>query len=261
MQISEKSAMRCTSPLQYEPIPAQQHMPLREIPLWIFYHLRLLNWWLFLLMLFGFLGAGGLVWLQLHTGGSQGLSHAAELSRFVMEPGTGLLAGMLASSLLVGDPLLEVMMATHAGIYRVLIWRYLPTFFILLLCSAAYLAWSRGLGISYARQQSPLFLLLVWLVPVLVMSMLGLFGALATGNAALGMVIAAVPLAGPLLLYEKLLSIQATHPFFLSYTYSGGQDAPDWWTNRLALLGVALVLAIGNWWFLRREERLLGSLQ
>ena len=141
-----------------------------------------------------------------------------------------------------------------------LIWRSLLAFFILLLCSAAYLAWSRELGISYARQQSSLFLLLVWLVPVLVMSMLGLFGALSTRNAALGMVIATVPLAGSLLLSEKLLSIQATHPFFLSYTYSGGQDAPDWWTNRLVLLGVAAMFAIGNWWFLRREERLLGSL-
>jgi hypothetical protein len=260
MQTSKKSATRCTSPLQYEPIPVQQHMPLREIPLWIFYHLRLLNWWLFLLMVLGFLGAGGLVWLQLHTGGSQGVSRAAELSRFVMEPGAGLLAGMLASSLLVGDPLLEVMMATRTGMDGVLTWRSLLSFFLLLLCSTTYLAWSRGLGISYARQQSSLFLLLVWLAPVLVMSMLGLFGSLATRNAALGMVIAAVPLAGSLLLYEKLLSIQATHPFFLSYTYSGGQDAPDWWTNRLALLGVALVFAMWNWWLLRREERLLGSL-
>jgi hypothetical protein len=261
MQTSEKSASQSISLLQYEPIPAQRHMPWRESTLWIFYHLRLLNWWLFLLMLLSFLGAGGLVWLQLHTGGSQGLSRTSELSRFVMEPGVGLLAGILTSSLLVGDPLLEVMMATRSGMYGVLTWRYLLTFFILLLCSTAYLAWSLGNGISYARQQSPLFLLLVWLAPVLVMSMLGLFGSLATRNTALGMVIATIPLAGSLLLSEKLLSIQATHPFFLSYTYAGGQDAPDWWTNRLALLGVALVVAIWNWWLLRREERLLGSLQ
>lgn len=258
MPTSEKSALWSTSPLQYEPIPAQQYMPLREITLWSFYLLRLLNWWLFLLMLLGFLGAGGLVWLQLHVGGSQGLSGAVKLSRFVMEPGVGLLAGMLASSLIVGDPLLEVIMATHAGIYWVVIWRALLTFCILLCCSAIYLAWSFGNGISYARQQSPLFLLLVWLAPVLVMSMLGLFGALATRNTALGMVIAAVPLAGSLFLYEKLLPIQATHPFFISYTYSGGQDASDWWINRLTLLGTALVLAVWNWWWLRREEHLLG---
>ncbi len=261
MQTSEKSAAQNALTVQYTPVAARQRISLREVALLIFYHLRLLNWWLFLLMALSFLGAGGLVWLQLHAGASQVLSRAAELSRFVMEPGAGLLAGMLASSLIVGDPLLEVMMATRVGMYGVLTWRYLLTCFILLLCSAVYLAWSLGNGISYARQQSPLFLLLVWLIPVLVMSMLGLFGSLATRNAALGMAIAAVPLAGSLLLYEKLLPIQAAHPFFLSYTYSGGQDAPDWWTNRLALLGVALVFAIGNWCLLRREERLLGSLQ
>jgi hypothetical protein len=209
-------------------------------------------------MLLGFLSAGGLVWQQLHTGDSQGLSGAVELSRFVMEPGAGLFAGMLASSLIVGDPLLEVIMATRTGIYGVVIWRSVLTFFLLLCCSAAYLIWSRDLGISYARQQSLLFLLFVWLAPVLVMSTLGLFGTLATRNAALGMVIAAVPLAGSLFLYEKLLPIQATHPFFLSYTYSGGQDASDWWTNRLTLLLIALVLAVWNWWWLSREECLLG---
>lgn len=259
MQIDEKSAVHGTPPLQYEPVPAQQHLPLRERALWIFYHLRLLNWWLFLLILLGFLGAGGLVWLQLRAGDSQGMDRAAALSRFVMEPGAGLLAGVCASSLLVGDPLLEAMLATRAGLDGVVIWRYLLTLLVLFLCSAIYLGWSLANGISYAHQQSPLYLLLLWLAPVLVMSMLSLFGALATRNAALGLVLAIIPLAGSLLLYNRLLAIQATHPFFLSYTYSGGQDAPDWWTNRLALLGIALVLACVNWWLLHREERLLGS--
>jgi hypothetical protein len=93
---------------------------------------------------------------------------------------------------------------------------------------------------------------------VLVMGMLGLFGSLFTRNAALGLVIAIVPLAGSLLLYTKLVSIPATHPFFLSYTFSGGQDAHDWWINRLTLLGIAVALAVWNWWLLRQEERLLG---
>jgi hypothetical protein len=258
MQTSD-STLKSASPLQYTSVLMKQHIPLREATLLARYHLRLLNWWLLLLMALGFPGAGGLVWLQLHTGLAQGMSNAIGISRFVMEPGVGLLAGMLASSLLVDDPLLEVMMATRTGVYGVLAWRSLLTFFMLLLCSAAYLAWSLTNGIGYARQQSPLFLLLLWLVPVLVMGMLGLFGALTTRNAALGLGIAAVPLAGSLFLYEKLFPIQATHPFFISYTYSGGQDTPDWWTNRLTLLGVALAFAIWNWWFLRREERLLDN--
>ena len=259
MRLDERNTLQSASSLRYAPGVSKGRPPLREGALLLFYHLRLLNWWLFVLTCLCFLGFGGLVWMQLQIGGVQGLSNAMGLSRFLLEPGAGLFAGILASSLIVSDPLLEVMMATRAGISAVVIWRALLTFLLLLCCSAAYLAWSLANGVSYARQQNPLYLLLVWLAPMLVMGLLGLLGSLATHNAALGIVIAAVPLAGSLFWYEKLLPIQATHPFFLSYTYSGSQDAPDWWTNRLALLGIALALAVWNWWFLRREEHLLDE--
>lgn len=237
----------------------KQRLSLREALLLARYHGRLLNWWLFLLMALGFLAVGFLAWLQMRAGGSQGLSHADTLSQFVMGPGAGLLAGMLASSLLVGDPLLEVLISTHTGISGAALWRASLTFGLLLLCSAVYLAWSLAHGISYARQQSSFFFLLLWFVPVLLMSMLGLFGSLLTRNAALGMVIATVPLAGSLLLAPVLLPIQEAHPFLVSYTFSGGQDASDWWINRLTLLGIAVVFATWNWWLLRREERLAGN--
>jgi len=259
MQTSDSTIPKSASPLQYglAAVPAKERITLPEALLLARYHLRLLDWWLFLLMLLGFLGAGILVWIQQHAGNTQGTRNAIELSRFVMEPGAGLLAGVFAGSVIVSDPTLEVTMATRAGVFGVVIWRMLLTFAMLLLCSAGYLAWSLGNGISYAGQESPLFLLLVWLVPVLVMTMLGLFGSLVTQNAALGMAMAAVPLAASLFLSGPLFSIEATHPFFISYTYSGGQDAPDWWTNRLVLLAVALALGVWNWWLLRREEPLL----
>jgi hypothetical protein len=259
MPTSEQPTLQRAVSHHYAPTSTQRQRPWREAILLARYHTRLLNWWLVLLMALGFLGAGFLVWLPLHAGGAQGVSHAMELCQFVLEPSAGLLAAMLASSLIVNDPLLEVTMATRAGIARVVLWRALLTFLLLLFGSAAFVAWSLANGISYARQQSPLFLLFVWLAPVLIMGMLGLFGALLTRNAALGLVIAAVPLAGSLFLYAKLVSIPTMHPFFISYTFSGGQDAPDWWNNRLTLLGIAGVLAVWNWWLLRREERLLGN--
>jgi hypothetical protein len=258
MRTSEKTMLRETSSWHYVPISAQRRLPLREAILLASYHLRLLSRWLFLLMLLGFLGFAGLCWLQLHAGTAQGTSSALELSQFVLESGAGLLAGMLASSLIVGDSLLEVTMATRAGIFSVVIWRSLLTFFFLLCCSAGYLAWSLGNGMNYASQQSPLALLLTWLAPVLVMGALGLFSALATRNAALGLVIAALPLGGAHFFHGYLLPIQAAHPFFIPYT-SWASDAPDWWANRLELLGIALVLALCNWWWLRREERLLSD--
>ncbi len=261
MRTRETPPLQSVSLLRYAPASPQHQQLWREAILLARYHLRLLNWWLLLLMALGFLGAGVLIWLPLHAGGAEAQDQAMGLSQFVLESGAGLLAGILASSLIMNDPLLEVAMATRAGIERLVIWRALLTFFVLLLCSAAFLVWSVANGVNYARQQSPFFLLLVWLAPVLVMGMLGLLGSLVTRNAALGLVIAAVPLAGSLFLYAKLVQIPATHPFFISYTSSGGQDAPDWWTNRLTLLGIAVALAVRNWWLLRREERLLGSRQ
>lgn len=259
MPMSEQPTLPRAASFHYAPTVPQRQRLWREALLLARYHTRLLNWWLVLLMALGFLGAGFLAWLPLHAGGAEALSQASALCQFVLEPGAGLLAGMLASSLIANDPLLEVTIATRSGIARVVLWRALLTFFWLLCCSAVFLAWSRAYGISYARQQSPLYLLLVWLAPVLVMGMLSLFGALLTRNAALGLVIATVPLAGSLLLYAKVVSIPTTHPFFLSYTFSGGQDAPDWWTNRLTLLLIAGVFAVWNGWLLRREEHLLGN--
>lgn len=237
----------------------QHQRPWRESLVLVGYHLRLLNWWLLLLVALGFLASGFLIWLPFHAGSAQGQVQAAELSRFVLEPGAGMLAALLASVLVVGDPLLEVTMATPATLTQPLFWRALLTFLLLLCCSAAFLAWTLLLGVGYMRQQNPLALTLVWLAPVLVMGLLGLLGALITRNAALGLVIAAIPLAGSLFLYPKLVTIPATHPYLITYTASGGQDARDWWVNRVALLGIALVLAVVNWLLLRREERLLGS--
>ncbi len=258
MRTSEKTAVQDALSWQYTPISTQRRLPLREAILLASYHLRLISRWLFLLVLLGFLSCAGLCWLQLHSSAAQGASSALELSQFVLESGAGLLAGMFASSLIVGDPLLEVIMATRAGIFAIVLWRSLLTFFFLLCCSAGYLAWSLGNGINYASQQSPLALLLTWLAPVLVTGALGLFGALATRNAALGLVIAVLPLGGAHFFHGYLLPIQATHPFFIPYT-SWAAGAPDWWTNRLALLGIALALALCNWCWLRREERLLGD--
>jgi len=232
---------------------------MREAALLAVYQARLLNWWLFSLMALGYLGAGGLVWLQVRIGGSQGASQATELSQFVLESGAGLFAAMLSSSLIVGDPLLEPTLVTRAGAPGVVMTRALLAFGGLFVCSTIFLAWSLALGIRYARAQSPLYLLLVWLAPTLVMGALGLLGALATRNAALGMVIAMLPLAGALFFHGYLLPIQASHPYLIPYT-TWAANASDWWINRVTLLGIGLALSIGSWLLLRREERLLGDL-
>lgn len=254
-----KPALHRATTLGYAPAQARQHRPWRETLLLVRYQARLLNWWFLLLVALGFLAAGFLVWLPAHATGAQVQSQALDLSRFTLEPGAGLLAALLASSLIVNDPALEVTLATRAGASEPALWRGLLIFVHLLLCSAAFLAWTLLQGVNYAPQQHPLALALLWLAPALVMGMLGLLGSLLTRNATLGLGLAVIPLAGSLFLYAKLVTMPATHPFLVSYTTSGGANAADWWTNRWTLLGAAAALALWNGWLLRHEERLLNS--
>src|SRR5258708_14635096 len=174
-------------------MPTARRMPLREALLLGIYHMRLLNWWLFLLMFLGFLGSCGIFWLTVRSGNPGAIDRGNEFSRFVLETGAGLVAGLLSSFLVVGDPLLELMIATREGIYKVLGWRLLLTLLILLLCSSAYLTWSLSWRAAYTVPQTFFSVLFVWIAPVFTMSMLGLLGSLLTRNAPLGAVIAAVP--------------------------------------------------------------------
>jgi hypothetical protein len=240
------------------PVARKHHLPLQELILLLGYHMRLLNWWLFFLMFLGFFISGILFWFEVHLGNSLGQSIGIQISRFIMESGAGLIAGVFASSLVITDPTLETSMLTQEGLFRVTLWRYLLMFFFILLCSAMYLFWSLVNGLVYARQQNPLFFLLMWLAPVLVVSMMGLFGSLLTHNATLGMTIASIPLVGALFLRSYLLPIQAVHPFFIPFTL-WASDASDWWINRLTLLGIAIVFGVASWWQLHYEERLVAS--
>jgi hypothetical protein len=240
--------------------PSIRHMPLREAWLFAIYQLRLLNWWLFLFMIIGFLGSGALFWLTVRNGGPAAMSKGNELSRFVFESGAGLIAGCLTSFLIVGDTLLELQMTTRAGIGKILTWRYLLTFFILAICSAGFLTWTRLFGTTYTQHQTLLVWLFMWLAPVLVMSMLALLFSLLTRNAPLGTVMASLPLIADLLFHSDMLPVAGFRPFFIPFSI-WEYDAPDWWENRLALVGISLLLAIACWLWLRREEHLLGNMR
>jgi len=87
-----------------------------------------------------------LAWFAWHAG-APGMSTATGLSRFVLEPGAGLLAAMLGGSLVTDDPARELTMATPTGVARVVVWRGSLALATLLLGSAAYLGWSLLLGV------------------------------------------------------------------------------------------------------------------
>jgi hypothetical protein len=223
-------------------------MPLREAALLARYHLRVLGRAPLLLILLGFLGFAILLWFQAHD-----LRIGLELSLFVLEPFAALIAAMIGSALIINDPDLELLITTRTELVTLVIWRWLLSFIPLLICSTTFLIWSLANGIEYTASKIPL----IWLAPVLVMSMLGLLGSLLTRSATLGMTLAALPWAGSLFLSTPLAQWLATHWFFISETYSEGPNSPHWWMNRLTLLGCTLIFAVWNGWLLRREERLV----
>lgn len=223
-------------------------MPLREAALLARYHLRVLGRGSILLILLGFLGFAILLWIQVHDP-----RISLELSLFVLEPFAALIAAMIGSTLISNDPCLELLITTRAELLTLIIWRWLLNLIPLLICSTTFLIWSLANGIEYTASKIPL----IWLAPVLVMSMLGLLGSLLMRSATLGMTLAALPWASSLFLSTPLAQWPATHWFFVSETYSEGLHSPYWWMNRLTLLGCTLIFAVWNGWLLRREERLV----
>src|SRR5258708_39187178 len=96
--------------VEYSGVTASPRISWREAILLATYHIRLLNWWLFLLMALGFVGSCGVFWLTAHTGTPVALGRGNELSRFVLESGAGVCATSLSGFLVVGGSMFDMMM-------------------------------------------------------------------------------------------------------------------------------------------------------
>jgi hypothetical protein len=239
----------------------RRHLSLRDTVLLAYYHLRMLHWWLYLLMGLGFLGACVLYWMMVRINTYQGIANGNEISRFVMESGVGLIAGALTSFLIIGDPMTELESTTRSGMSRVFIWRYLLTLGIMLLCALIYIGWTLHFGASYTSQQNIVFFISLSFVPVLLLSMLALLGAILTRSATIGALIPGVLLIGNLFLHDEMLSTTWLRPFFIPFAI-WDYDSSDWWNNRITLLIIGLVLAcLCGWLLTHREDKLLGSQQ
>src|SRR5260370_36643478 len=111
--------------VEYSGVTASPRISWREAILLATYHIRLLNWWLFLLMALGFAGSCGVFWLTAHTGTPVALGRGNELSRFVLESGAGFVAGTLTSFFVGGGSMAGMMVPTTAGNDKVLGCAYL----------------------------------------------------------------------------------------------------------------------------------------
>jgi hypothetical protein len=221
------------------------------------YHLRVLNWWILLLSMGGFVLGGGMVWFALHSGSAFSPSSVAGLSRFLLETGAGTIAGILGSWLILGDPALELLLVRRQGIGGIVVWRVLLLVLLLLLFSTGFLAWSLVLGVQYGAHPTLAWFFFLWLAPVAFLGTMGWILALLMRNASLGTVFIGLSVACATVLKDFVLTHEWLRLFYIELTVYE-PAAPDWWWNRLVLMSSALLLALASWWWLRSEERLLG---
>jgi hypothetical protein len=225
------------------------------------YHMRVINWWLLLIVVGLFVLFGGVIWFTLHTNTphtANPVQYVTGASRFLLEAGAATIAGTLVGPLVLSDPMLELLLVSRGGIRQILLCRFLLVIFILFLTCVVYLAWSLALGVRYSRQESLLWFFLLWLAPVLFVSMLGLTVSFISHSAAIGAVFSGLLLTFSIFLSDYIITQEPLRLFFIALSLYV-PDASDWWWNRLVLTCSGLILALWCWWWISRDERLLRT--
>ncbi len=167
-----------------------------------------------------------------------------------------LMAGILAASAIVDDPVLELQLAAPRAPWRILVERLAVLLGIVALAALAYQVYLGAMGIDLTGLGNPAARQLAWLVPSLALMGLSSLVALAlvqgTGGALL---------VGLLWLLQILArgwfvaSPWARYLFlFMRVRYA---DHPALAANELCLLGLGMLLVIDAGWLLRKTERYL----
>ncbi len=235
----------------------QSRAGVRDLLLLARYHLRVMQWPVWLLIAFCFLVAGAILWLmrQIHYP----VMYQQELSRFILEPGAGLIACMVGGALLVNDPALELLLVAHQGIRPTFMLRVSIAWLMLGVPAALFALWSLRLGTDYFHSFSWWRMFCLWFIPTWLCTQLSFFAALLTRQARMGGVI-----GGSLILLElfmKDLFLQQTLLRWLFVPLSLWlPNTSIWGASRALLFCLGTLLLAGSWWWMEHEERLLGAL-
>jgi len=230
---------------------------LHDLFLLAYYHLHVMRWFTWALIALCFFVSGGILWLmvQIHYP----LQYRQELSRFIMEAGAGLIACMIGGTLIVNDSGLELLLTSRQGIKQILIMRMLISWCIPGFLAVLFAIWSLWLGVHYFQGFSWWRLFCMWFVPTWLYTQLSLLGALFTKQAMMGGV-----LGGSLLLLELFMKDLFLHQTQLLWIFVPISmwlpDAGIWWQSRALLFALGGLLMGCSWWWLQREERLLGAI-
>ena len=167
-----------------------------------------------------------------------------------------LLAGVLAASLVVDDPALELLLAAPRAPWRTLLERLALLLAVVAASAIAYQILLVALAVDLSSLGGLTARQLVWLVPSLAVMGLGSVAGLGFGQGTMGALAVSLLWIVELLLRGQMLaSPWARHLFLFT-----GALYPGWpylAANWLCLLGAAAALVLAASLMLRRQERYL----
>jgi hypothetical protein len=231
-----------------------EHLQTR-FALWA-YHLRVSHPFLLFFLSGSFIIADLLLIPVVQSGVSYRIS---EFGNYVLETGVPLLAGILTSSTLMGDPVREMLICNRQGLRRIIVVRLFLSLALLAIFATTFLFWSLALGVRYTeREESLVQLFALWLIPTFLASTVGLLGAMFTRSSALGGAIVGFFLLLPHFARVIIMENPLLQLFTVPITLFDPQSTL-WWQNRLTLLATGCILLLLGLWWMRKEQRLVES--
>lgn len=226
----------------------------KQLSLWS-YHLRVAYPFLLRFLIGGLLITSLLLMLVVHNGNDE---HNREFVCYVLESGIALVAGILTSSAVTGDPAREMLVCSQRGVRRI-VWGRIILSLLLLACTATcFLLLSLTLRIHYSTHDTLILLFALWLIPSFLSSMIGLLGAMLTKSSALGSTFVGFFLLLPHFARDIIMNNPVLQLFCIPLTLFQA-STNLWWWNRLTLLGGSLLLLLVALWMMKRDELLIES--
>lgn len=165
-----------------------------------------------------------------------------------------LVGGILAASMLLDNPALELHFSTAYSAARVLLERQGLLLAILALLALSYQGIIALMGVDLSDLGPPLVRQLAWLTPTLALMALGCFTALALRKSVNGMLMVGLVWIMQVLARDWFMVYPVTRLYFVFMSaYRPGH--PDMLSNQLILYGLAALMFILSWLLLQKQER------
>jgi hypothetical protein len=183
----------------------------------------------------------------------RGPEYMTDTTRAYLGAVVPLLGGIMGAYAILDDPALELRFATPITAARTLLERLAPVFLVQVVCALSYQIFALGFHADFSIFGSTIDVQLAWLLPTLALLAFGCFTALLAAQTIIGAVF-----AGMVWLVELVARswfAGNAGKYFLVFMGSLMPDHPALVANHFSLFALSLLLLLGSWRLLHRQER------